>query len=514
MFPVIKNYTIVREIGSGGTAIVYEAVDNRLSRTVAIKVLHPHLSKDPLITERFMREARAAARIDHPNAVRLYDCGVENDLYYFIMEYVSGTTVEQILRQHGPLSPEKSIAIMYEIAQALAQAHSLGIIHRDVKPANILLHCQGRAMLSDFGLAHHLPEPRLTTDNAVAGTPYFMSPEQISGKELSAATDIYSWGVCLYNLLTGKLPYATDNFPEILTEICQGKVNIDDTVIGCLSSPVAAVLERSLEPDLRKRIADGNMLLYQLSSAVKFKPSWRIEQVTLQVSSIKRPDEHSPSTTAVLPGKVSKIKYKTLIIGALSALIFATGIGLLAVKYRVSGSRSNHVTPIKETPGEEIIGLNDTLNSEGTIRGTFTSATTQEEVKSLETKDLSPLNPAESIQRKQAAITSSLNNVDELSTNALPPAAEKKVSPRGDSSLLLKTPDSGGIFIYCDPWAEVWVNDSVLGTTPFEKPISLPSGKYIVRLKNGFCVPLVDTVEIIAGEVIRKRYTLLMAEQE
>lgn len=137
------------------------------------------------------------------------------------------------------LHPTTVMAIMFQIAEALAQAHALGIIHRDIKPANILLHKQGRAMLSDFGLAHRLPDPRLTTGDAVAGTPSFMSPEQISGKTLSTATDIYSWGVCFYTLVTGILPYSHRSFPGILSEISSGTINLDSGLLKVLPGLVA-----------------------------------------------------------------------------------------------------------------------------------------------------------------------------------------------------------------------------------------------------------------------------------
>ena len=143
--------------------------------------------------------------MDHPNIVRIYDYFIEDNSHYIVMEYVPGVNIEAVLKQREKLETEIALGVMWEIACALSEAHSLGIMHRDIKPANILIHSQGRAMLSDFGLAFHNLDDRLTVDNAVAGTPPFMSPEQLSGKEITSASDIYSWAVTLCTMLTSAL---------------------------------------------------------------------------------------------------------------------------------------------------------------------------------------------------------------------------------------------------------------------------------------------------------------------
>ncbi len=266
MFPSIKNYTIVREVGSGGMAVVYEAVDTRMQRTVALKVLDPHLCKEPTASDLFISEAKAAAKIDHPNVVRIFDYGAVGAVFYIVMEFVPGTTMERILRVRGALRPTIAMEIMHEIAEALLPAHNAGIVHRNIKPSNILLHKQGRAMLSDFGPAYYLPDSGMTTKDPVHGKPTFMSPEQIRGNSPAASSDIFSWGVCFYTLLTGKLPYGTQKFPEIIEEIRRGAVTPDPVLMASLPPHYHDLLSRCLLIDPAKRIKDGSELLRQINS--------------------------------------------------------------------------------------------------------------------------------------------------------------------------------------------------------------------------------------------------------
>lgn len=513
MFPVIKNYTIIREIGAGGMAVVYEAVDNRLQRTVAIKVLHPHLSREPSITERFIREARAAAKIDHPHIVRLFDYGSESDLHYFIMEYVPGTTLERVLKVQGTVSPENGIAIMGEIAEALAQAHSLGIIHRDVKPANILLNRQGRAMLSDFGLAHHLPDPRLTTDDAVAGTPSFMSPEQISGKPISTATDIYSWGVCLYAAVAGKLPYATETFPEVLSEIRRGKVRLDDEVLDRLPSRLHGTLRRCLTADPKQRIGDANELLVQLALSVKKQP-WSIDPATLRIASVNAGSSTQASSstiTAILPERKFHRKYVIIGVAAVLATAAAGTIFLTTPRRALRQSPDGKAVFLNEKVSPHAIAYRDTgaMESNRVERFPYATSRTVKQADGSVTKfDSVPMAGG----RRHESTHPISQSHSEASADFRPPSAKKEAHPAA-SSPVLTSPDSGALFIHCSPWAAVTVGGAVVGTTPLEKPLALPAGRHVVTLKNSFCEPLVDTVEIVAGEVLRKRYSLKVVRQ-
>ncbi|MBN1760859.1 MAG: serine/threonine protein kinase [Chitinispirillaceae bacterium] len=494
MVPEITNYTIQREIGVGGMAVVYEATDDRLQRTVAIKVLHPHLCREPSASDRFIREARAAAKIDHPNVVRLYDYSSGENLHYIVMEYVPGSTLERVLKERGPVSPENAVAIMTEIAEALAQAHAIGIIHRDVKPANILLHRQGRAMLSDFGLAHHLPDSRLTTPDAVAGTPSYMSPEQISGSELSAATDIYSWGICLYAIITGKLPYGNDTYPEVLSEIRRGAIRFDDTLLEGLSFRHQDLLLRCLTADPQQRIGDARELLSELDRCGN-RRQWLIDVTGMMSSPGETTGAHPssrPSATMVLSRKSIDRRY------------FGSGAVILLL---VIASAVFFFRPQKRLPNDNPAGT-EMMQPEADLRNDSIPG----EVERSDTIRTAAGQPGGmSDTTIQTTVAKRISGEDTARPVRKRPS-ETVVRPVAAGPSVAATVDSGAFFIFCEPWANVRVGDRELGATPFEKPVPLPVGRHVVSLSNGFCIPLTDTVVITAGTVLRKRYRLQVAE--
>ncbi len=211
---VLGPYEVLREVGRGGMGIVYEARDRTLQRTVALKVLAPHFAGDPEFVKRFLREARAAAQLSHPNLVHIYSVGQHEDIYYMAMEYVRGRPLADLIRERGPLEPRLALRIARHVAEALAEAHRHDIVHRDVKPKNIMVDEEGRVKVMDFGLAKVLHGGgHLTATGAALGTPMYMSPEQCRGLQVDHRTDIYSLGVTLYEMLAGSPPFRLDTPP-------------------------------------------------------------------------------------------------------------------------------------------------------------------------------------------------------------------------------------------------------------------------------------------------------------
>jgi serine/threonine-protein kinase len=223
---VLGRYELIEDVGEGGMATVYRAKDRELRREVAIKVLFPHLSRRPEVVRRFHREARAAATLEHPNILRIYDVGDgdadSDDPPYIVMELVRGSTLLSEVEVRGPMFAEIVACIGALLADALAAAHHAGIIHRDIKPANVLIAPVGRLLLADFGVARLETEDSLVTKTgALLGTPAYMSPEQASGDTATAKSDLYSLGATLYQLATGTLPY-TGSPAKVLAQIAQG----------------------------------------------------------------------------------------------------------------------------------------------------------------------------------------------------------------------------------------------------------------------------------------------------
>jgi serine/threonine-protein kinase len=205
---VLGRYELVEEIGEGGMATVFRARDRELRRDVAIKVMFPHLAKREETVRRFQREARAAAGLEHPNILRIYDVGGEGEPY-IVMELVRGRTLLAEIEQRGAMLAEVAACVGALLADALAVAHKAGVIHRDIKPANVLIASDGRVLLADFGVARlETADSLVTRTGALLGTPAYMSPEQASGDIASARSDLYSLGATLYQLATGALPYA------------------------------------------------------------------------------------------------------------------------------------------------------------------------------------------------------------------------------------------------------------------------------------------------------------------
>jgi len=209
------RYQIIKTLGEGGMANVYLAHDTILDRDVAVKVLRGDLANDEKFVRRFQREALSASSLSHPNIVEMYDVGEDDGGYYIVMEYVDGKTLKQVLKQRGHLSLTEVIDIMLQVTDGMAHAHDAYIIHRDIKPQNIMILPNGMIKITDFGVATALNSTQLTQTNSVMGTVHYLPPEQAAGKGSTIRSDIYSMGIMMYELLTGLVPYKGDNAVEI-----------------------------------------------------------------------------------------------------------------------------------------------------------------------------------------------------------------------------------------------------------------------------------------------------------
>lgn len=204
------RYRLLELLGSGGMAVVYKGVDTVLHRPVAIKILREAYAGDPAFLARFQREARSAARLDHPNVVTVYDVGQDGNLHYIVMEYVEGEDLKSLIRRVGRLSVEQAVDIAYQIAAGVGHAHKMGIIHCDIKPQNVLVTAEGMVKVTDFGIARALSESGLTDPEVVWGSPTYFSPEQAAGERPVPASDVYSIGVVLYEMLAGVPPFRAE----------------------------------------------------------------------------------------------------------------------------------------------------------------------------------------------------------------------------------------------------------------------------------------------------------------
>ena len=256
-----ERYRLDRVLGRGGMAVVHLAEDTELGRAVAVKVLADHVAGDPQIRERFLREARLAARLSHPNLVGVYDFGQEDGRPFIVMELVPGEPLDRLIARDGRLSPARAVELVLQACAGLEHAHAAGLVHRDVKPHNLLVRDDGVVKLADFGIARVRDLQRLTQTGTVLGTAAYLSPEQARGDDVTPAADVYSLGVVLYELLTGRPPALTPLTPgerlapvrEIAPEV---PPDLEDVVLRCLSP----------EPD--RRPASAGALARQLATAL------------------------------------------------------------------------------------------------------------------------------------------------------------------------------------------------------------------------------------------------------
>jgi serine/threonine protein kinase len=213
---VVGNYKIVEKIGEGGMGAVYKGIDLMLEREVAIKVLKPELGSQPQVVERFRAEAVTLAKLSHPNIATLFSFFRQGDYLFMVLEYVKGTTLDKIIETRGVMTCEQAIPLFCQMLEGIDHAHSFGIVHRDIKPGNMMLTENGLLKVLDFGIARALGSARMTRAGNLIGTIEYMSPEQVRGMETDARSDIYSLGMVLYELLTGRVPFASDSEYELM----------------------------------------------------------------------------------------------------------------------------------------------------------------------------------------------------------------------------------------------------------------------------------------------------------
>ena len=382
---VNERYEIIKTIGEGGMANVYLANDIILDRKVAIKVLRGDLSNDEKFIRRFKREALSVSNLSHPNIVEVYDVGEEEGNYYIVMEYIDGKTLKQLLQKRGALTLTEVIDIMSQLTDGLAHAHEAYIIHRDIKPQNIMIEDNGLVKITDFGIAMALNSTQLTQTNSVMGSVHYLPPEQANGKGSTIKSDIYSLGILMYELLTGSVPFKGDNAVEIALKHMKEKMpsirkqnptipqSIENIVLKATAKNPKNRYDsvREMHNDLVTALERTNekRLIYEYPEN-DLEETKVVPTITKDVkkSVVDKPDDKESSDSSLLKEKNDKNKLPIILAAVLLVILIAlSGIYLLITNRTVKEVKVPNVVGLTTEEAIEKItkaGLQYTTKSE------------------------------------------------------------------------------------------------------------------------------------------------------
>jgi tRNA A-37 threonylcarbamoyl transferase component Bud32 len=337
---VAGRYELIELVGRGGMSSVYKARDSLLERNVALKILHEHHSSDEEFVERFRREARSVAQLSHPNIVTVIDRGEDGGRQFIVFEFVEGESLKQFVDRTGRLDCRTAVELTIEIARALGFAHQQGLVHRDVKPQNVLMNGDGKPKVTDFGIARSLDVDGVTQTGTVLGTSNYLAPEQAAGDVVSAQTDVYSLGVVLYELLTGDVPFHGDNFVAVAMKHMQERPRDVRELRPEAPPRLAAVVARALEKDPRDRYASMEDLCGELAACLDDLEPEADADATMIVAPV--PGERRAAAT---PPARRRSPRRRLPIGPLLALLLLLVAAALIAAYFATRDSSGKPRP-------------------------------------------------------------------------------------------------------------------------------------------------------------------------
>jgi len=458
------KYKIERMLGKGGMGTVFLAHDLTLEREVAIKVLPPDIAQDDQVVRRFQQEAKTAAKLDHPNIIPIYRVESEGGLNYFVMKYISGTSLEDVLEKREPLSPDYIQRVLWEAACALGHAHSRAVVHRDVKPANIMFDHDGRVMLTDFGISKALQAATgFTATGMIIGTPHYMSPEQAKGQAVDGRADEYSLGIVGYRMITVALPFSGDSVHTILYKHIFEPPPLAKALRADAPDQLSTAIARAMAKDPGERFAT----MEAFATAV-WPEQPVIAAVPVRPRPTTRPAPRARSDAGATPDAATEVS------GAPTTPMPAArgtprrsrtgliiGLGVTAVAgvgaYLVFGTGTASVPPSQQTaPAPE--PRVDTVRVADTVRV--------------------PATPVRPERRK---------------TVAPPPTPEAQ---------------QGFLTVNADPYGEVYVDGVDVGPTPIVR-YAVPPGAHTVKVVREGYRSVTERVQVDAGNTVPKRYTLI-----
>jgi len=440
------KYRIERLLGKGGMGQVFLAHDLALEREVAIKVLPPDVAQDDQVVRRFQQEAKTAAKLDHPNIIPIYRVESEGGLNYFVMKYISGTSLEDLLDKKEPLPVPEIQRILWEAACALGHAHQRGVVHRDVKPANIMFDHDGRVMLTDFGISKALQAATgLTATGMIIGTPHYMAPEQGKGAPVDGRADQYSLGVVGYRMITAELPFSGDSVHTIIYKHIYEEPPLASTKRPGIPGTLTVAVSRALakEPDQRFPTMEDFATAVWPEQPVASPAKSRGAVRPRSRATADAPTEITGAPTTPLSAAQSR-KPRSRAPAVIGLVVVAVGVGAYLMLGR-QGSGDRGAVPAV-----------DTVRIQDTVRVPV------------------PRRPASAKPREQAPVAVA----------------------------------QGFLTIAADPFGQVYIDGVDAGQTPLVEYAVKP-GRHTIRIEHAGFRTITETVQVDASNTVRKRYTLL-----
>ncbi len=465
------KYRIERLLGKGGMGTVFLAHDLTLEREVAIKVLPPDVGQDDQVVRRFQQEAKTAAKLDHPNIIPIYRVESEGGLNYFVMKYISGTSLEDLLEKKEPLAVPEIQRILWEAACALGHAHQRGVVHRDVKPANIMFDHDGRAMLTDFGISKALQAATgFTATGMIIGTPHYMAPEQGKGAPVDGRADQYSLGVVGYRMITAELPFSGDSVHTIIYKHIYEEPPLASVKRPGIPGTLTVAISRALlkDPDQRFPTMEEFATAVWPEQPVASPGRSRGAARPRPRAAADAPTEITGAPTTPLPGAKSRKppaaparparKSRAVLVGL--AAVAAAGVGGYLLLTRTGAPEQSPSAPAP-------VPVVDTVRIEDTVRVPAQSTPPPRQ---------RPRPTGRAVQRAPAPA----------------PVAEAQ----------------GSLTVAADPFGEVYVDGVDAGQTPLIE-YSVKPGRHTVRIERPGFKTVTEAVQVDANNTVRKRYTLL-----
>ncbi len=517
-----EKYEILEVLSSGAQASVYKALQKSLDRVVILKVLTPALTANPEIVARFEREAKLLSTIKEENVTKIYDYGKHNGVYFFVSEYIEGISVKELIERKGRLSSQFASYIILESAKTLARLHQQGIIHRDIKPGNILLSQDREIKLTDFGLAFSQALPSLTIEGSILGTPAYMPPEQIIGKPADNRSDIYSLGVVFYELLIGTNPFLSETYSAIMHNVLNVKLTPVYKMDPSLeeTKDLWQIIERMIKKSSQERFENISEVCVKLETWFnkEINKSWKLDLSDLLA------EAKQPALRLIHKSKpiLRMVAYVVAIV-----ILFTTALVIAVNKTKKPKQIQTPVavnlidSTLTPKRGSSLIGKPDTSKTESIIIDQMTPLDLQKSIRQnifghikiqvlpwatvyIDGKEIFTTPKDTLIQ-----LSSGQHNIKLINPSF--PVIESIIMVGVQENVTLVcdlTERVSYLQISVQPWADIYIDDIFEATTPIVSPLILSAGAHKITVKNPYFQPFEETIEFKPKQTLERNIVL------